>query len=301
MAYAGNKSSYSSVFQAFDLPKFSTIVDAFWGSGGATEAVIKSYPGEYHTIAGESFPPLRSLIENPLATEQLQSLAAQTIEHLGLESWNWKAIEDEYGIRQKFSNLLNENDDPYNPASQELKKLAHFWEDWRTRLRKGERKAFVVLQALGHANSMRHGKKRHNILPQMSKIAALYCRGSYINPLNFIPDEVHCCWDDAIAAAKNRDLLILDPPYVGADKIYPDDKPDLCAGPPIELGMGLGYKAIVAFNYYSPGIDSLYRFLAMEYGYTMVEMLTPFRSKFNNTESRTAGKVERVWRFLPKD
>ena len=115
-------------------------------------------------------------------------------------------------------------------------------------------------------------------------------------------DNVYVHWQSAIEHPENpaESVALIDPPYVGGEKIYPNEDAMDSAGPPVETACRLGYGAIVAFNYYSIELDCLLRTIAQVHAYTIDVKATEFTSKCNQRENRKANKSEYCWVLIRK-
>jgi hypothetical protein len=267
MAYPGTKASRTEELEHIAERSWTWAVDAFYGSGGLTQAFLDRHQVKF-PIAGEIFLPLRYLYHAKVDLEALCYLALTHISEVG-------EIE--------------------------------FWETVRASLRSESLKytnyeAFVILNNLSHGNGMRHGKRKdgtiaHNLKLADEKLRSLRTRGTFINPIALTPKTVYANWRSALMAASGREsIALLDPPYLNAGAIYPDENPLLCACPPVQLAMERGYGAIVAYNSNDLNLDFMLNRLASQHGYSIEMKVTEWNTK-HSAKSQKKQSTEAMWIF----
>ena len=305
MAYPGTKKTYGAWLKSSysQLKYFPTIVDPFFGGGGLSSAWIDAFGKPEHLIVAESFAPLRSLYKEPPTEQELLGWGEMFLELIDYKSLDWDALSDEWS---GIGSIIK--DGPGFFDSPEVCRIAEVWGDLRSNLKDGNRRPYVTLQSLGAGNSMRHGKRGHNIAPDPAKIVGLAkrvnpskadakCSGLISPVCSVAVDNVYVHWQSAIEHPEKpvEAVALIDPPYLGGEKIYPNEDALACAGPPVELACRRGYGAIVAFNYYSIELDCLFRTIALAHGYTIDMKETQFTSKCNQRGDRKADKAEYCW------
>lgn len=268
MAYPGQKNDRTEELRLLNLPSARYVVDAFYGSGGLSNSYVQTYPENVrYRIAGEAFGPLRSLYTAKIDLEKLSKEFMKDVCDRG------KAI-----VWEDLRDSLN-----YESLSY------HDYE------------AFLILNNIGHGNSMRHSKGRHNIKFADEKYEGLQKRGSLIDPIALRPTLIYANWQSAIMAAQGIEAIaLLDPPYLKSDSIYPGENPTDCAVPPVKLAMQRGYGAIIAYNSPSDELDFWFAGAAAQYGYSCDRHDTTWKTKFS---ARSAGKQgkEQLWIFRRVD
>ena len=225
------------------------------------------------------------------------------------KSLDWDSLSEEWS---DIGGIIK--DGPGFFDSRKIRCIAEVWGDLRSGLNNGCRRSYCTLQGLGAGNSMRHGNRGHNIAPDPAKIVGLAKRVNPIKPdakysglispvCPVEVDNVYVHWQSAIEHAENPSeaVCLIDPPYVGGERIYPNEDALGCAGPPVELACKRGFAAIVAFNYYSIELDCLFRTVALAHGYAIEAKETEFTSKCNQRENRKADKAEYCWVLTRKN
>ena len=305
MAYPGTKKTYGAWLKLShpQLKYYPTVVDPFFGGGGLSSAWIDAFGKPESLIVSEWCKALRNLYKEHPTNEELLGWGQMFLNLIDYKSLDWDALSDEWS---GIGGIIK--DGPGFFDSREIRSIAEVWGDLRSRLKDGNRRSYVTLQSLGAGNSMRHGKRGHNIAPDPAKIVGLAKRvnpskadakrSGLINPVCPVAvDNVYVHWQSAIEHPENPSeaVVIIDPPYVGGEKIYPNEDAKACAGPPVELACKRGYGAVVAFNYYSIELDCLFRTIALAHGYTIDVKKTEFTAKCNQRKNRKADKAEYCW------
>jgi len=264
MAYPGIKESRAAELkEAIGQKDWGTIVDPFYGAGGLSKAFFAGHTADRH-IAGESFEPLRSLYQNVPNLTQLADRFLGDMHEIG-ESALWAHLKQ--ALRSESP-------------------------------RYGTSEAFVILNNLSHGNGMRHNKKGQQNLPiGPSKLKALIKRRSFIDPIVFRPNGCAITWQKTIGQAGGQDAIaLLDPPYLLADSVYPNEDPLACGVPPVTKAMCLGYGAIVAYNSNSLELDFWFAKTAADHGYSVTMNVTEWATKYSAKSSKKAS-TEAMWIF----
>ncbi len=267
MAYPGTKASRTDELECITQRSWTWAVDAFYGPGGLTKAFLDRHQAKF-PIAGEIFLPLRNLYQSDIDLEELCYRALTQIEQVG-EVEFWECVR----------------------ASLRSESLKHT-----------DAEAFIILNNLSYGNGMRHGKRKdgtiaHNLKLADEKLKNLRTRGTFINPIALTPKTVYANWRSALMAASGREsIALLDPPYLNAGAIYPNENPVLCACPPVELAMQRGYGAIVAYNSNDMTLDFMLNRLASKHGYSIEMMITNWNTKYS-AKSQKKQSTEAMWIF----
>ena len=155
---------------------------------------------------------------------------------------------------------------------------------------------------------MRHGKERdgvrkHNIILASQKLEALRKRKirTMIDPIAYRPTgQVFPDWRSAVMAAEGRgSIALIDPPYINADSIYPNESPKDCAVIPVSVAMLREYGAIVAYNSNCLNLNESFESIARIYGYSCQMIVTNWATKYA-AKSTKKESTEAMWVFLPE-
>ena len=273
MAYPGTKKSRSIELQIIKQTHWETKVDPFFGGGGLSRAFLDHHTAE-QTIAGEVFQPLRSLYTAQIDFKELADRVLWDIDELGSGAF-WASIQT----------ALSEGNFRYTSAE-----------------------CFVILNNLSHGNGMRHGKNkeglaRHNTPLAPGKLEALRKRKvrALIDPIAYRPTgQIFPDWRSAVMAAKGqRSIALIDPPYIKADSIYPNESSTDCSVIPVSVAMLREYGAIVAYNSNCLELNGSFESIARIYGYSCQMTVTDWATRYRANSTKKEA-TEAMWVFLPE-